>query len=169
MLMVLRSCYTQGHVGLDPVDLNRLINSAPEMRDKSLLVPVILAALQTMASTPGATDTLVGWANQRRVAHVPCFDHALVCGPHLCPWDRRDLWSFGVYALAAHMVNRFLGQDQSVSESEFLASMIADPHLCHPSGREDWILETIAFVLYFVKNALWFWPTLARSDLSAFP
>ena len=163
--ITLRYLHNQGHVGVEVGDLARIRAKAPELRDKPLMLPVVLVTLQALASTPGASDIFMKWARQEKRENLPRLDYEIVQGPRLQPWNRPELWSFGSFALAIEIVTRFLNQEVPDTETSF-ANTLGD--LFALVGEERWTIEVIVIVLYFVRSTPWFWPTLFRSDLTGF-
>lgn len=121
--IVLRHLHNQGHVEVNKEDLEKITDRAPELKAKSLVLPVILATIQALACTPCASETLLHWACIEGHPNLPCLDNNLVKGPQLQPWNKSEVWPFGIWALAAQVVNQFLQQGQPKAEQVFLASL----------------------------------------------
>lgn len=164
--VILRYCHHKGHVELDRAGIQEIKDVDQALAGETDAISVVLLALQTLASTPDAADIFMGWAKKEEKEEEVRMDNGIVLGPRLVPWKRRDLWSFGLWSIATEVVTRFLDRGVNRTEQEFNQGL---EDLRAIIKEDSWVIAIISFTLYRVRANTWFWPTLFRCDLTAFP
>src|SRR6218665_2471823 len=162
----LRFCHNQGHVEVDRRDLEEVRSWDPALQGEIDVLPIFFAVLQTLGSTPDAKEILYGWASAKVREGNNGAGSDIVQGPRLKPWARRDLWSFGLWALTTEIITRFLDHGLNCVEAEFMKGL---GDLRQVANQDAWAIQIIVFALYQLRASPWFWPTLFRNDRTQFP
>lgn len=160
MWVILNFLQEKGDVGVAPSDVQWIKESLPNLPEKNDIVLVVIATIQALSCTRRAREVFEGWARQEGKMVMASASGGATKGPILSPWKSTELWSFGTWALAAQITERFLEQGIVTPEAAFGATL---GDLYAVVGKESWAIEAVIFTLYALKGARWFWDVLFNS------
>lgn len=158
--MVLREMQRLGRRSLSLSEMQTLARSSRVAEENAQSFPVIAVLIQTLEATVSAREMFVGWARRSGFEVPALVGEVSLDGPFLEPWIAQESWGFPLYAMAAQLIARFLSRTRLPAEAVFLAKM---SDLKEQMGPDAWVVALMVATLYFLKDAVWFWPTLFRA------
>jgi hypothetical protein len=161
VIRVLSHLHKLGHLKVILADFEIIKATSKEIRSNAHVLPVIVAAVQSLACTPGLRVALGRWAKQDNQKYRVRVSPSEPAPPEISPWEEEGFWPFATWALASQVTSRFVGQFRCAAEGVFLEN------LCNYTRQlesDQWVLPLVVATLYVIKDAVWSWPLLLRYD-----